>query len=99
MAPLRAGRLRIGWPLRTGPVMANTINEVPADEPAWDTQQVAHYLRVSDRHVRNLRKKDPTFPLPRMVGRKPRWSPCAVPTWVTGGGSGPTVRKGGNRVR
>jgi predicted DNA-binding transcriptional regulator AlpA len=79
--------------------MANTINEVPADEPAWDTQQVACYLNVSERHIRNLRKKDASFPAPRMVGCLPRWCPVAVRRWVADGGSAPAVRKGDNRVR
>jgi predicted DNA-binding transcriptional regulator AlpA len=96
---LRSGRLRIGWPLRTGLVMANTINEVPAGEPAWDTQQVAHYLRVSERHIRNLRGKDASFPTPRKVGNRPRWCPDSVRRWVADGGSESTGRKGGNRVR
>ena len=79
--------------------MANTNTGVPAAEPAWDTQQVARYLNVSERHIRNLRKKDASFPGPRMVGRRPRWCPVAVRRWVADGGSGPAVHKGGNRVR
>lgn len=79
--------------------MANTITGVPADEPAWDTQQVARYLNVSERHIRNLRKRDASFPAPRMVGRRPRWAADAVPSWVAGGGSSSAMRKGGNRVR
>ncbi|WP_100501210.1 helix-turn-helix transcriptional regulator [Geodermatophilus chilensis] len=79
--------------------MANTINGIPADEPAWNTQQAARYLNVSERHIRNLRKKDASFPTPRLVGRKPRWPADAVPRWVADGGSAPAGRKGGNRVR
>ncbi len=79
--------------------MSNTINEIPADEPAWDIQQVARYLNVSERHIRNLRKKDASFPTPRMVGRRPRWPADAVPRRVADGDSAPAVRTGGNRVR
>ena len=80
--------------------MANTNYGVPAGEPAWDTQQVARYLQVSERHIRTLRAKDTSFPRPRMVGRRPRWCPGTVQRWVADGGSGGgSGRKGGNRVR
>ena len=78
--------------------MAHTT-EPPADASAWGIQQVARYLDVSERHVLNLRRTDPTFPTPRMVGRRPRWSPSAVPTWVAGDDTSPAERTGRNRVR
>jgi predicted DNA-binding transcriptional regulator AlpA len=67
--------------------MANDNTRVPPEDTAWDPQQVAHYLKVSERHVRDLRREDDSFPPPRMLGRKPGWSPDVVRRWVADGGA------------
>jgi hypothetical protein len=86
--------------------MANTITRVPLDNTAWGPKHIAIYRDVSERHVRDIRREDETFPAPRMVGSRPRWCPDAVRRWVADGGStrppaGPTgpKRKGPGRVR
>ena len=85
--------------------MDNDNTRTPAEESAWGPKQVARYLDVSERHVFDVRREDDTFPPPRMVGRKPRWSPHVVRRWVADGGAsrppaGPTgpKRKGPGRV-
>jgi predicted DNA-binding transcriptional regulator AlpA len=84
--------------------MANDTTRPPADK-AWGPKHIAHYLDISERHVRDIRREDDTFPAPRMVGSRPRWSPDAVRRWVAEGGAprppaGPTgpKRKGPGRV-
>jgi hypothetical protein len=84
--------------------MANDTTRPPADT-AWRPKHIAHYLDVSERHVRDIRREDETFPPPRMVGRKPRWSPDVIRRWVADGSptrppAGPTrpKRKGPGRV-
>ena len=84
--------------------MANDTTRPPADK-AWGPKHIAHYLDVSERHVRDIRREDDTFSAPRMVGSRPRWSPDAVRRWVAEGGAprppaGPTgpKRKGPGRV-
>jgi predicted DNA-binding transcriptional regulator AlpA len=67
--------------------MANNDTRVPADDTAWGPKQVARYLDVSERHVFDLRREDESFPPPRMVGSKPRWSPEVIRRWVAEGGS------------
>ncbi len=58
-----AGRGRIrSWPTQKS-----------LDDRSWRPKQIAHYLDVSERHVRDVRREDETFP-PRMAGREPRWS-------------------------
>jgi predicted DNA-binding transcriptional regulator AlpA len=69
--------------------MDNTTTRVPDDDTSWDPQQVADYLQVSVRHIRDVRQEDETFPPPRMVGTRPRWSPDVIRRWVADGG-GPT---------
>lgn len=49
---------------------------------AWGPDQVAAYLRISRRHLTELRATDPTFPKPRMLGSLPRWRPGAVIRWL-----------------
>lgn len=84
--------------------MANDTTGPPADT-AWGPKHIAHYLDISERHVRDIRREDDTFPTPRMVGSLPRWSPDAVWRWVADDGTprppaGPTgpKRKGPGRV-
>ena len=52
-------------------------------------KHIAPHLDVSERHVRDIRREDETFPPPRMVGSKPRRSPDVIRRWVADGG-GPT---------
>jgi predicted DNA-binding transcriptional regulator AlpA len=61
----------------------------PPDDMSWGPKHIAHYLDVSERHVRDIRREDETFPPPRMIGSKPRWSPDVIRRWVAEGG-GPT---------
>ncbi|WP_448610079.1 helix-turn-helix transcriptional regulator [Geodermatophilus sp. URMC 60] len=80
----------------------------PPDDQSWGPKQIAHYLNVSERHIRDVRNEDETFPPPRMVGSKPRWSPDVIRRWIADGGAsrppagptGPTgpKRKGPGRV-
>jgi hypothetical protein len=83
--------------------MANNTMRPPADK-AWGPKHIAHYLDVSERHVRDIRRQDDTFPAPRMVGSKPRWCPNVVQRWVADGGSPvlpvtpQKMRKGAGRV-
>jgi hypothetical protein len=44
--------------------MANTITRVPPDNTAWGPKHIAIYLDVSERHVRDIRREDDTFPTP-----------------------------------
>jgi predicted DNA-binding transcriptional regulator AlpA len=46
-----------------------TTKTVPPTDQAWTTTDVAEFLRVSVRHVYNLRTTDATFPQPVPVGR------------------------------
>ena len=57
--------------------MSNNITR-PPDDTSWGPKHIAHYLDVSERHVRDIRREDETFPPPRMVGSKPRWSPDVI---------------------
>jgi hypothetical protein len=94
--------------VRTGPARAGSgLQQTPRDHHPLDlVGAIAHYLDVSERHVRDIRREDETFPPPRMVGRKPRWSPDVIRRWVADGGgptrppAGPTgpKRKGPGRV-
>jgi predicted DNA-binding transcriptional regulator AlpA len=52
------------------------------DDRAWDRHDVAAHLRIGIRRLSDLRKDDPTFPQPRMVGRKPIWARRSVTEWV-----------------
>ena len=61
----------------------------PSDDTSWGPKHIAHHLDVSERHVHDIRREDETFPPPRMVGSKPRWSPDVIRRWVADGG-GPT---------
>lgn len=50
-----------------------------------DPTMVAKMLRISDRHLTDVRKEDKTFPAPKMLGTLPRWSPAAIHRWMDGG--------------
>jgi hypothetical protein len=71
--------------------MDNTITRVPPGETAWDPERVAAFLLISKRHLRDIRREDPTFPPPCMLGSKPRWSPEVVPAWLAARGGSATV--------
>lgn len=43
---------------------------------------VADLLEVSERHLADVRKEDPTFPPPRMVGTLPRWTDTMIFAWL-----------------
>lgn len=85
----------------------DTTTRVPAEETAWDQTDVARYLKVSVRHVFDVRREDRSFPQPVQVGRSLRWSARAVPDWLERGGTVETPdapkpakhRKGAGRVR
>lgn len=57
-------------------------DEAVTEDHAWDRFDVATYLRICVRQLADLRRDDPTFPAPRMVGRKPIWAPRSITTWV-----------------
>lgn len=51
-------------------------------EKMLDPSSLAQMLRISERHLTDLRHEDPTFPAPRMLGSLPRWSPTTIRRWV-----------------
>ena len=57
---------------------------VPLDPAAtaWTPDEVALALKISVRNLTNVRKNDPSFPKPRMLGDCPRWSPELVRGWL-----------------
>jgi predicted DNA-binding transcriptional regulator AlpA len=85
--------------------MTTKTKAVPPEDRAWTVTDVAYFLKVSVRHVYNLRTSDRTFPEPVKVGTALRWPPRAVPSWLECGGavlppntSSPKQRKGAGRV-
>ena len=50
--------------------------------PMLGPETVAEILRISTRHLADLRREDSTFPSPRMVGTLPRWTYESIHTWV-----------------
>ena len=70
--------------LDTSDPMTTDVSGSPADM-AWGPEQVAQYLRISVRHLHDLRAEDPTFPQARMLGRAPRWEPGVVRDWLAAG--------------
>lgn len=76
---LASNAARIG----SGTGVAMTSN--PADMPttrAWGPEEVAHYLRISPRHLNDIRAEDPAFPAPPMLGTLPPWSPKRIQAWL-----------------
>jgi predicted DNA-binding transcriptional regulator AlpA len=51
-------------------------------EKMLDPTTLAEMLRISDRHLNDVRKEDKTFPAPKMLGTLPRWSPAAIRRWM-----------------
>ena len=62
----------------------STTPAADGDGRTWGPPQVAHFLRISERGLWDLRAEDPTFPKPRRVGRQLRWCPDVVRAWVRG---------------
>jgi hypothetical protein len=60
---------------------------------------LAGFLRVSDRHLTNVRAQDDTFPEPRMLETTPRWTAASIHAWVEAvlGGPDPAARAGSRR--
>jgi predicted DNA-binding transcriptional regulator AlpA len=83
---------------RTDPSMDTTPTTAPdrpdPDKAAWTPRDVACELQISDRHLTTLRRTDPAFPPPVMLGRLPRWAPASIHAYMTGQG-GPAVRRRG----
>lgn len=65
-------------------VKPTTPVPVPPDPAAtaWTPDETALALKISPRNLTNVRKNDPTFPKPRMLGGCPRWSPELVRAWL-----------------
>jgi predicted DNA-binding transcriptional regulator AlpA len=51
-------------------------------EQMLDPNALAEMLRISLRHLTDVRTDDPTFPKPRMLGTLPRWSPAVIGRWM-----------------
>ncbi|MFJ6133929.1 hypothetical protein [Janibacter terrae] len=43
---------------------------------------LARMLEISDRHLTDVRREDPTFPAPVLLGTLPRWSPATIRRWM-----------------
>ncbi|GAA2572769.1 hypothetical protein GCM10010435_54470 [Winogradskya consettensis] len=85
-APLRNFAREVNAQLgsgRTDRVMTSAPEEQRSSiGTAWDTEDVAAYLKISTRHLGDIRTEDPTFPTPRMLGSLPRWHPKTVEDWL-----------------
>ena len=62
----------------------NTTYGFAPNEKMLDPTTLAEMLRISDRHLTDVRKEDKTFPAPKMLGTLPRWSPAAIRRWMDG---------------
>jgi hypothetical protein len=70
-------------------------------ETAWGPAEVARELKISQRHLLDMRRELTDFPEPLWLGRIPRWSPQVIREYVARA-SQPTppvrpVRKGGKQ--
>jgi predicted DNA-binding transcriptional regulator AlpA len=85
-APLRQVVPRLSAQLdqgRTDLVMTPATEERRSStSTAWDIEDVATYLKISTRHLGDIRAEDPSFPPPRMLGSLPRWHPKTVEDWL-----------------
>ena len=65
-------------------MFTETTAPVPPDpaDTAWTPDEVARELKISTRHLTDVRKEDDSFPKPRMLGDCPRWSPIAIRSWL-----------------
>lgn len=60
------------------------------DQLVLDPPGVAQLLKISERHVLDMRQQDDTFPQPTMCGaNRPRWHVEAILAWVLGEHAGP----------
>ena len=57
-------------------------NSYAPTEQMLDPTALAEMLRISLRHLTDVRTDDPTFPKPRMLGTLPRWSPAVIRRWM-----------------
>ena len=65
----------------------NSDTRTPDPEPgatAWTPSEVARELKISLRHLNDLRREDTSFPAPIMLGRCPRWDPGHIRDHVRG---------------
>jgi predicted DNA-binding transcriptional regulator AlpA len=62
----------------------DTTNGYAPTEKMLDPTALAEMLRISDRHLTDVRKEDKTFPAPKLLGTLPRWSPAAIRRWMNG---------------
>lgn len=60
----------------------DTTNGYAPTEKMLDPNGLAEMLRISERHLTDVRHEDPTFPAPKMLGKLPRWSPTAIRRWM-----------------
>lgn len=56
-------------------------------EKMLDPTALAEMLRISERHLTDVRNEDPTFPGPKMLGTLPRWSPAVIRRWMDPAGT------------
>jgi predicted DNA-binding transcriptional regulator AlpA len=56
----------------------------PWDKVLWTAEEIADYLRVSPRTVREVYAPQPGFPRPVSPGRHLRWYAHEVAEWVEG---------------
>jgi predicted DNA-binding transcriptional regulator AlpA len=62
----------------------------PDHAVAWTPDDVAAYLRISLRHLNDVRAEDPGFPAPRMIGSLPRWHASAIAEWLATAAEAPS---------
>ena len=61
--------------------MTNDIGFTPT-EKMLDPTSLAEMLRISERHLTDVRREDNAFPQPRMLGTLPRWNPAVIRRWM-----------------
>jgi predicted DNA-binding transcriptional regulator AlpA len=61
--------------------MDTTYGYAPTEKMLTPTT-LAEMLGISERHLTDVRKEDPAFPAPKMLGKLPRWSPTAIRRWM-----------------
>lgn len=73
--------------IETGPVLVMNNNNVCCTQtspPVLSPTTLPPFLDISARHLADVRREDPTFPAPRMVGSLPRWTRESILAWVHG---------------
>lgn len=61
--------------------MTDTHGYAPT-EKMLDPTALAEMPRISERHLTDLRREDPTLPALKMLGTLPRWSPAVIRNWM-----------------